>query len=325
MGTSQNRAPEAASLRARVCKHALNEMLDWNDLRYFLAVAREGSMLAAARALNVNQSTVQRRLAALEEAVGGKLVERHPAGYRLTDLGQRLLVQAEGVETAVAAFERVAKSGDTQLSGTVRLTCAEADMYRLLTPSLERFRLRYPDLRVEFVITERYLDLAKGEADIALRGGVQRDSALIGRKVGDVPWSIYASRAYVERCGRPVCPEDVAQHAVIAFEGQLADIAPARWFRSWVADSTIVAHSSSVLATLPAVKSGIGLALLPQHIGAPENDLLPVLDLPADLAQPITLLVHPDLRNTPRVAALFDFLVGEISNLRPLLTGGTPE
>ena len=106
--------------------------------------------------------------------------------------------------------------------------------------------------------------------------------------------------------------------------GKLAESSAVRWFQSRAEDSAIVARSSSVLGALPAVKSGIGLAVLPYHHAAPEDDLVPVLDLPADLVQPITLLVHPDLRNVPRVRALFDFLVGEIANLRPLL-GGPPQ
>jgi DNA-binding transcriptional LysR family regulator len=296
-------------------------MLDWNDLRYFLAIAREGSMLGAAKALSVNQSTVQRRLAVLEEGIGGKLIERHPTGYRLTDLGQKMLGHAEGVDAAVAAFERAVKSSATELTGTVRVTCAETEMYRLLSEPLERFRLEYPGLRVEFVITDKAVDLAKGEADIAVRGGAVRDTALVGRKVGDVPWLVYASRAYVERCGKPARPEDIAHHPIIANVGQLAESSAVRWFLSWAKDATVVAHGTSLTGTLPAVKSGIGLALLPRHIGARETDLVPVLDLPAELVQPITLLVHPDLRNTPRVRALFDFLVEDIPNLRRLLHG----
>lgn len=299
-------------------------MLDWNDLRYFLAIAREGSMLGAAKVLNVNQSTVQRRLAALEEAVGGKLIERHPTGYRLTDLGQKVLPHAEGVETAVAAFGRALKSSETELAGTVRVTCPEFELYRLLSEPLERFRVKYPDLRVEFVITDKFIDLAKGEADIALRGGVVRDTALIGRKIADVPWNVYASRAYVERCGKSVRPEDIARHPIIAYAGQLGETEPVRWFRSWAQNASAVAHSNSVLGALTAVKSGIGLALLPQHVAVVEGDLVEVFALPPELAKPITLLVHPDLRSTPRVRALFDFLVGEIGSLRQLLTGQPP-
>jgi DNA-binding transcriptional LysR family regulator len=299
-------------------------MLDWNDLRYLLAIARHGSMLAAAKALNVNQSTVQRRLAVLEEALAGQLIERHPTGYRLTDLGQKVLPHAEGVETAVAAFERALRSSETELGGTVRVTCPEFELYRLLSEPLDRFRVKYPDLRVEFVITDKFVDLAKGEADIALRGGVVRDTALIGRKIADVPWNVYASRAYVERCGKSVRPDDIARHPIVAYAGQLGETEPVRWFRSWAQSASVVAHSNSVLGALTAVKSGIGLALLPQHVAVVEGDLVEVFALPPELAKPITLLVHPDLRNTPRVRVLFDFLVGEIGYLRQLLTGQPP-
>ena len=113
-------------------------MFDWDDLRYFLAVARAGSTIAAAEGLKVNQSTVQRRLAALEEKIGRRLVERQPTGYRLTDLGERMLAHAEAVEAAVAGFERSLAASETEISGTIRVTCPEADMYRLLTPLLEK-------------------------------------------------------------------------------------------------------------------------------------------------------------------------------------------
>jgi DNA-binding transcriptional LysR family regulator len=263
---------------------------------------------------------VQRRLAALEVGIGRKLVERHPAGYRLTDFGQQLLPSVEAVEASVAALARAVKSVDTELTGVVRVTCPETDMYRLLGPSIERFRAQHPGVRVEFVMTEKRLDLSRGEADIALRGGPPLDNSLIGRKIGDVHWHVYASRAYVARHGKPARPEEVAEHAVIAFEGQIADNLPARWFRSYAAEANIVARSRSMLSTLSAVKTGIGLALLPHHIGEPEEELMRVLELPADLKQPMTLLVHRDLRDVPRVRAFFDFMIGEIDRLRPLLS-----
>ena len=298
-------------------------MFDWNDLRYFIAVAREGSTIAAAGALKVNQSTVQRRLAALEEKLGRKLVERTPTGYRLTELGQKALVHAQGVEDAVAAFERTLASSDTELAGTIRVTCSEADIYRLLTPVLARFGEKYPGLRVDFLITEALLDLARGEADIALRGGRLRDDALIGRKIADCPWVVYASRAYIARRGRPECVQDLAHHAVIGFKGQLAESSTVRWLLAHATSATMVAHSDSLLGALSAVKSGVGLAILPAYLGNVEDDIVQVLDAPPDLAQPLTMLVHPDLRHTPRVRAFFDFIVAEIDTLRPLLSGRT--
>ncbi len=130
----------------------------WDDLRYFLAFARAGSMQAAAKALGVNQSTVQRRIAALEERVGRPLIERHFGSYRLTELGEQLRPAAEGVEAAAAAFERHRAACDKGLTGTVRLTCGSGVASRLRrTPLIDAFHARYPGLRVELVSSDRFL------------------------------------------------------------------------------------------------------------------------------------------------------------------------
>jgi DNA-binding transcriptional LysR family regulator len=146
-------------------------MLKWDDLRYFLAFARAGSMQAAAKALGVNQSTVQRRLAELEGRVGQRLVERHLGSYRLTELGGELRPAAEAVESAVAAFERRLAACDKGLTGTIRVTCGTILANRLQrTPLIDLFHKRNPGLRVELIISDREFDLPK-EADVAIRGG----------------------------------------------------------------------------------------------------------------------------------------------------------
>lgn len=130
---------------------------DWNDLRYFLAVARSGSTIAAAKDLGVNQSTVQRRLAALEEAIGRELVERLPVGYRLTRYGEEIRPFAESVETAITCFDRKVAATDTAPTGTVRLTCSEGMAYRFIPRMLDVFHTRYPALRVDLVISTAIL------------------------------------------------------------------------------------------------------------------------------------------------------------------------
>ena len=151
-------------------------MLDWNDLRHFLAVAREGSTLAAARALRVNQSTVHRHLSALEKELGCKLVERHPTGYRLTELGKELRVHAERMEESAAALERHIAASEKGMTGPIRVTCSTAVGHRLMKSDLlDRFNARYPRLKIELIMTERLVDLSKGEADIAIRGGEPTD------------------------------------------------------------------------------------------------------------------------------------------------------
>ena len=298
-------------------------MFDWNDLRYFLAVARSGSTNAAAKALGWSQSTVQRRITRLERQLGCKLIERHPTGYLLTALGQDLQSYARNVEEAVAAFERHLASSDKKLTGTVRVTCPEGLLDPLLTPLVDAFQARYPGLRVDLIVTERFLDLSKGEAEIAVRGGEPRDPVLIGRKIADNPWAVYASRSYIARHGRPERPEDINQHAIIDFGGDIVNLLLAKWLRSVAPRATIAARSNSVIGLLMAAKSGVGLTILPVQLGDPADELIRVIDPLPELMSQVYLLVHPDLRHTPRVSAFFDFVIAEIRAFRPVLLGRT--
>jgi DNA-binding transcriptional LysR family regulator len=297
-------------------------MLDWDDLRYYLAVAREGSTIAAGRALQVNQSTVHRRLAALERRIGRPLVKRQPTGYRLTELGEEMAVHAEAVERAVLAFEQHLETSRRDVVGVVRITCPEPLVYRITQSSLlDRFHARHPAIRVEFVMSDKYLDLAKGEVDIALRSGDTDDDELIGRKVADSIWAVYASRKYVALHGSPARVEDLDCHPLVGFDDTMANHRAAQWLRRVAPNGKIVARNNSVLGLLYAVKAGIGVAPLPTALGDAEEDLVRVLGPVPELARIWRLLTTPELRRTPRVAALFDFLVEEIDTLKPILTG----
>lgn len=291
---------------------------DWNDLRYLLAVAREGSTLAAARALRVNQSTVQRRLSELEQRLGCALTERHPAGYRLTEQGRRLLPFAERVEEHAHALQRQAATFDTKMSGSVRVTCSTAVAYRLTKSAfLDEFHKLYPGIAVTLLMTEHVLDLSKGEADVAIRGGTVRGEGLICKKIADVPWAIYASQSYVERHGRPVI-EDLDRHGIIQFTGEIAGMVAARWLPSRAPNAQIVGHASNVPSLLLAVKSGVGLAPLPVPLAELDRDFVQMFGALPELRYPTFLVVHRDLRVIPRFAAFFDFCV---AHLRPVLTG----
>lgn len=294
-------------------------MFDWSDLRYFLAVAREGSSLAAARALHVNQSTVHRRLVELERRLGCPLVERRPSGCRLTEYGEELQPYADRVEQAVSALRRHAATFDKGMRGPVRLTCSTTIAHRLMRSELlDRFHKKYPGIRVELLMTDRVLDLSNGEADVAVRGGEARENALIGKKIADVPWAIYASRSYVERNGRPNTPEDLGGHCIIEFTGEIAGLAAARWLPSKAPQARISGQASNIPSVLLAVKSGGGLAPLPAPLADLDQDLIRVIDPVPELGYPIYLFTHRDLRKIPRIASFFDFC---LSRLRPVLTG----
>jgi DNA-binding transcriptional LysR family regulator len=305
--------------RAKLHTHGV---FDWNDLKYFLAFARNGSMLAAAKALGVNQSTVQRRLAELEGRLRYQLIERHLGGYRLTALGEQLRPFAEEVEAAVTAFERHLSACDKELMGTLRVTCPTTVADRLTrTPLLDAFHARYPGLRVELVMSDQYLDLSKGEADIAIRAGQSPDETLVGRKIGETRWAVYGSRSYVERHGRPQRPEDIERHFVVAMDGALTNYRAARWLRSIAPHATIAARCDNWPGLLLAVKSGAGLAPVPIADGDRDNELMRVIDDIPELTSEHYLLAHRDLHRTPRVRAFFDFVVDEIEAFRAMLSG----
>ena len=240
-------------------------MMNWNDLRYLVTVSTSGSTLAAARQLGVNQSTVHRRLVELERNVGLILVKRHPTGYRLSELGESLIGNVVAVESAVLAFERKVQGLKHDLSGVIRLTCPEPVVARIIASGfLDGFKKRYPELAVEFVTSDRYLDLAKGEADVAFRSGEPVDDALVGRKICDSIWAVYASKTYIQQHGHPESIADLSKHAMIGFEGIMENHRVATWLPKAVPDVQIVSRSSSMLGTMVRIlrwstESGIPL------------------------------------------------------------------
>jgi DNA-binding transcriptional LysR family regulator len=294
-------------------------MLDWNDLKYFLAVARHGSTIAAGKALRINQSTVQRRLLELEKRIGRKVVTRTAAGYRLTDFGRELQPYAERIEAMVDDLERHVADTGRDRSGVIRVTCPEPIVQRM-TPLIECFHVRHPSLRVEFVMSDRYLDLSKGEADVAFRSG-DTDDELVGRKIADSVWAVYASRSYIERYGKPVHVEELSRHPLVSFDETMGNHRVAKWLKEVAPGAKIVARNNSVLGLMYAVKSGLGVGALPTAIADSESDLVRVLGPIPELARSWRLLTHPDLRRTPRIAAFFDFIIEKRDDLKSILTG----
>jgi len=297
-------------------------MFEWDDVKYFLAVARHGSTLAAAKALQLSQSTVQRRVAELERKLGRELVRRHFTGYRLTEFGEEMLPYAEQVERAALAFEQRKATIDRGEAGLIRVTCPEPIVYRIMKSALlDRFHARYPKLRVEFVMNDQYVDLARGDADVALRSGDTDDDVLVGRKIADSLWSVYAGEAYIDRNGRPHTIADLARHASVGFDGPMATNRAAKWLQEVAPGAPIAARVNSVLGLVSVAKSGVAVAPMPIALGDAEPELVRLFEPVPELARSWRILAHPDRRRTPAVAAFFDFIADEIAALRPILTG----
>jgi DNA-binding transcriptional LysR family regulator len=271
-------------------------MFDWNDLTYLLAVARHGSTIAAGKALRLSQSTVHRRLSELERRLGHKLVTRHRTGYRLTAFGEALLPYAERVEAAIKELERHVADAEHEAARIIRVTCPEPIVYRM-TALIDRFHARHPRLRVEFVTSDRYLDLSKGEADVAFRSG-DTDDELVGRKIADSIWAVYASRAYLDRHGRPERIEDLSRHALVCFDESLSQHRISKWLAEVAPGATVAARNNSVLGLVYAVKSGVGVGPLPTAIGDDHQDLVRVLGPIPELARSWRLLTHRAWRHS---------------------------
>jgi DNA-binding transcriptional LysR family regulator len=296
-------------------------MLDWNDLRYFLAIARSGSLGTAAVALHVNPSTVQRRLRALEGALDCSLAERQPEGYRLTPHGEQLLAYAEQVENSVCAFQRQSEMLGKRVTGPVKLTSHVTVGQRIIKSGfLDRFHASHPGIKLELILDQRALNLSRGEADIAVRGGrLGDDAALVGRKIAEVPWGIYASGSFVERHGRPKTPADINSYSVIEMVDEIEALPAARWMKTNAPKAPVAARCSNIPSVHLAIKSGAGIAPLPAVYAAEDKALVCVLGPVPELNYPLFLLARRDLRRTPPVRAVFEFCVRE---LRPVLTRG---
>ncbi|WP_332772607.1 LysR family transcriptional regulator [Phenylobacterium sp.] len=292
-------------------------MFDWNDLRAFLAVARGGSTLAAAKVLGINQTTVARRIEALEANLGLKLFERTQSGSRLTEAGQTLVADADGVERAAEGFAHQAQALQRGMAGSLRVTVNEILGNAFLTPALMEFRRLYPEIRIDTLVTDAFLDLDKGEADVAIRGTAAplADSDLISRKLSDVEWAVYCSRDYAIRHGVPTRPEDLGRHVLIGGEGSLAMMPVMQWIQAQAPDAEVHTRSSSLTNLMVASRAGLGIAPLPVMAADQEPELCRCMEI-AGMASAVYVMVRADMKDVRRVRVFIDFLAPHFAALR---------
>jgi DNA-binding transcriptional LysR family regulator len=293
-------------------------MIEWSDLRYLLAVGRAGSTLAAAQVTGASQSTVARRIAALEAALDLKLFERLQYGSRLTDQGAALMRQAETVEAAVQDLLDQAASARRSLAGTIRFTMAPESADETITRPITAFMAANPGVHIEVRSTERFLDIAAGEADVALRAGPRPDDpSLVVRKVGDILWAGYCSPSYVEKNGAPAGFDDLDGHQLIGAEGQLERAAPLQWLGERA--SRFAFRVSSVGDMVGFAKAGAGIGFAPLLQGEVAEGLVRCLP-PLPVVTEVWLITRDDVRRTPHVRAFLDYLYANLSDTpQPLL------
>lgn len=295
---------------------------DWDDLRCFLEVAIQGSTLSAARALKLHQTTVARRLDALEYALGVRLFDRSAAGYALSAAGADLLPYARQVAEAASAFKQRADLNQRRRSQIVRITTSDVLANMILTPALPAFAAAHPGVQVHTVIEDRKLDVAKGEADLALRVGTSpNDADLVARKLAEAAWGIYCSAGYAEAHDMPTLPDHLSAHALLGFEGFL-DAAPAgQWLREHGAKALPAGQSNNLVNHLQAVKAGIGVGALPRIEGDSHPELRLCIPVMEGASQPIWLVMRRDARKNAAVSALADLVIERVGALKDRFAG----
>lgn len=300
-------------------------MIDWSDLRFVLAVARAGSALRAAQALKLNQTTVMRRITQLEAGIGATLFERRQSGYFPTPLGERIAAVAARIEQDVNALESTIGAERRQVSGSVRLTTSEALASHIVAPLLPVFRRQQPGILIELLADDRRLDLARGEADIALRTGSRPNSAgIVARRLPDVAWSVYCSRSYADEFGEPDSVDALDGHAILAVDGALANRPASQFLIRAAPNSKVSARSNSLSNLVSALKAGLGIAMLPCLIGDAEAGLLRCLPPVKEVDSEMWLIVREEMKSAPHVRAFADFLATHIQTMRAQLAGDEP-
>ena len=284
-------------------------MFDWDELRVFLAVARGGSTSAAARELGVNQTTVSRRLESLERALGVRLVERSQSGAELTEAGRALLDDAEAMGRSATRLAERARALGRETAGAIRVTCSEMTANLALSPLLAEFRQVYPDVAVEMIVTDRWLDLESGQADVALRGAVALpDSNLVARKVSDTEWALYCSVEYAARRGLPCPGADLNEHALIGGEGDAVELPGMADMLREAPRAEIALRSNSLTSLFEAIRAGFGIGLMPCIMADAEPELVQVRPPSPQTRTATWLVTRAELKDTPRIRAFIDFM-----------------
>jgi DNA-binding transcriptional LysR family regulator len=291
---------------------------DWDDLRFFLAVARAGRLTVAARRLGADHATVSRRISALESALKAKLFERRPQGYALTEHGERLLAKAETMETQALAVSSEIGGADLALSGTVRIGTPDGFGTMFLAPRTAGFAAQYPDLEIQIVAMPRLLSLSKREADVAVSLAPPKEGKIVARKLTDYRLGLYATAEYLGRHPAIGAPEDLHAHEMIGYIDDLIFTPELDYLDEVCKGLRPRLQSSNLLAQMQATLAGAGICVLPHFVASLDPRLVPVLPGRVGITRSFFLIVHSDLKDVARIRATMDFLVREVRAARAL-------
>jgi DNA-binding transcriptional LysR family regulator len=290
---------------------------DWDDLRFFLAVARAGRLTLAARRLEADHTTVSRRISSLEKALQAKLFERNPQGYSLTEQGERLLGLAEGMETQALAVASQVGGADLALSGTVRIGAPDGIGTYFLAPELGALAERHPDLTLQLVALPRTFSLSKREADIAITLEQPTEGRLVSRKLTDYRLRLYASKDYLARHGSMAELSDLAGKTLVTYVADLIYSPVLDYFSGLEKYTARRYECASVVAQLEAVRAGVGVGILHDYAVRQFPELQAVLP-EVSFLRTYWLVTHADVRNLRRVEEVYSFILSRVRANRGL-------
>ncbi len=284
--------------------------MNWDSLKVFLSIARLGTLSGAANDLEVNHSTIFRRLNAFETEIGGQLFERINNRYELTTLGHELLVLAQNIENSFDDINRHIVGRDIQPKGIVKITAPNNIAYRYLPRYITSFNFQYPDIQIELLVSNQEFNMSNRQADIAVRSTSSPAEHLIGRQVCTLNWSVFASKAYEDKFGLPSNIDELAKHVLIGATGGMSRLPAFIWQDKHFADQ-VITRCDDLTAISYFVESGQGLAFLPDDQSRPE--LIKLFAIEDSQPSNIWLLTHPDLRNVERIKLVMQYLTKAFS------------
>lgn len=296
-------------------------LVDWDDLRFFLAVARSGSFSVAARSLRVTQSTVGRRLASLEAAMGARLLHRTNEGYVPTAAGEAILSHVERVEAETLALERAVQGYDSRLEGNVRVVAPDFVASRLLVPAFSALSLRHPKISIELIDNREQPNFSAKDSDVSIRPGRFEQADLIVRSLGRLSFGLYASEGYIAQHGHPNFDAACEGHRLILGRDAMASSVDPAWLQDVAGRATVALRAASFETLLGAVASGYGIGALPRFVA--ESEACPKLErLYAAIPVPpmeLWLGVHRETRGSARVRQVIDAAAKAIAAQERLL------
>ncbi|WP_394822424.1 LysR family transcriptional regulator [Pendulispora albinea] len=306
--------------------------LDWNDFQFVLRVAEKGSLAAGARAMGVNHTTALRRVHAFERQLGVRLFERLAQGYVLTGPGEEFVRTARAMDELAAQAERRILGHDLQLTGTVRVTTTDSLASSILPRHLEAFRAKHPEVHLELTTSNAVLSLTRRDADVAIRPMAKPSENLVGRRISDVAFAVYAAAALLEhapdRAARELgahregaAARELGKYRWIAPDESLSNTTVHRWMARKIPNESVVLHADSFVAMRAACAAGIGVAALPCYLGDLEPRIRRVQGPIPSLASELWVLTHEDLRTATRIRAFSEFIGDALAGERELIQG----